>query len=387
MKRSLLALACGTFGLGMSEFVMMGLLPAIASDLGVSIPQAGHLVSAYAVGVCVGAPLTVLLARRRPLKTILYALAAVVAVGNLCAGLSAGYGMLLLMRFVSGLPHGAFFGVGSIVAERVADEGRATQAVSIMIAGMTVANLLGVPVGTAIGGMLSWRAIFIAVGVWGALLLWPVHRWIPDIEPLPDSGLAGQFRFLRRPEPWLIVAATMFGNGAIFCMYSYVSPLMTTAAGFSAGSMAWVMVFAGLGMTFGNLLSGRLSDRSAPERVAMATQVVTGAALAAMFFLCRHELAALLLLFVLTASLFALSSPEQLLIIYESKGGEMLGAAMIQVAFNMGNALGACLGGLAVDAGGVEYTTLAGLPLAAAGYAAMRIYIGRKGGASRRIAA
>ncbi|MDE6779001.1 MAG: MFS transporter [Alistipes sp.] len=378
MKRSLLALAFGTFSLGMSEFVMMGLLPAVASDLNVSIPQAGHLVSAYAVGVCAGAPLTVLLARRRPLKTILYALAALIAVGNLCAGISSGYGMLLLMRFVSGLPHGAFFGVGSIVAERVADRGRAAQAVSIMIAGMTVANLLGVPVGTAIGDLVSWRAVFLAVGVCGALLLWPVHRWIPRIDPLPDSGLAGQFRFLRRVEPWLIIAATMFGNGAIFCVYSYVSPLMTSAAGFQAGSMAWVMVFAGLGMTFGNLLSGRLSDRATPERVALGAQMVAGAALAAMFMLCRHELAALLLLFVLTASLFALSSPEQLLIIYESKGGEMLGAAMIQVAFNTGNALGACFGGLAVETGGVEYTSLVGLPLAAAGYAAMRIYIGRK---------
>ena len=148
MKKSLLALAAGTLGLGIAEFVMMGILPDVAADLGISIPEAGHFISAYAVGVCVGAPLTVVVARRRPLRQILLGLAAVYTLGNLCAALASGYGTLLATRFVSGLPHGAFFGVGSIVAERVAEKGHGAAAVALMIAGMTIANLVGVPLGT-----------------------------------------------------------------------------------------------------------------------------------------------------------------------------------------------------------------------------------------------
>lgn len=148
MKKSLLALASGTLGLGIAEFVMMGILPNVARDLSISIPEAGHFISAYAIGVCVGAPLTVFVARTRPLKQILLGLAAIYVIGNLCAALAPEYWTLLLMRFVSGLPHGAFFGVGSIVAERVADKGKTSQAVALMIAGMTIANLFGVPLGT-----------------------------------------------------------------------------------------------------------------------------------------------------------------------------------------------------------------------------------------------
>ena len=191
MKKSLIALAFGTLALGMSEFVMMGILPDIARSLGVSIPEAGHLISAYALGVCFGAPLTVLVARTRPLKQILLALTALIAVGNLCASLAPNYWMLMAMRFVSGLPHGAFFGVGSIVAERVADAGKRTEAVSIMIVGMTVANLFGVPLGTYISNVLSWRTTFAIVAVWGVVALTLVRMWVPRMEPLPDTGLKG----------------------------------------------------------------------------------------------------------------------------------------------------------------------------------------------------
>ena len=169
MKKSLIALAFGTLALGMSEFVMMGILPDIARSLGVSIPEAGHLISAYALGVCFGAPLMVLVARKRPLKQILLVLTALIILGNLCAALAPNYWMLLAMRFVSGLPHGAFFGVGSIVAERVADEGRRAEAVSIMVVGMTVANLFGVPLGTFISGAVTWRATFAIVAACGAV--------------------------------------------------------------------------------------------------------------------------------------------------------------------------------------------------------------------------
>ena len=197
MKKSLVALAFGTLALGMSEFVMMGILPDIALSLGVSIPEAGHLISAYALGVCFGAPLTVLVARTRPLKHILLVLAGLIVAGNLCAAAAPNYWTLMAMRFVSGLPHGAFFGVGSIVAERVADPGKRAGAVSVMIVGMTVANLFGVPLGTYISHALTWRATFAIVAVWGAVALLLIRMWVPALPALPDTGLRGQFRFLR----------------------------------------------------------------------------------------------------------------------------------------------------------------------------------------------
>ena len=176
MKKCLVALAFGTLGLGMSEFGMMGILTFVASGLHVSIPQAGHLVSAYALGVCIGAPLTVAVAHTRPLKQILLALAGLMVAGNLCAAFAPNYGVLLAMRFVSGLPHGAYFGVGSIVAARVAGPGRSAQAVAVMIAGMTVANLFGVPLGTLVSHLLSWRALFCIAGVWGAVIIRKTKR-------------------------------------------------------------------------------------------------------------------------------------------------------------------------------------------------------------------
>ena len=184
MKKSLIALAFGTLALGMAEFVMMGILPDVARDLGVSIPRAGDLISAYAIGVCVGAPATVLIARKRALKGILLALAALIVLGNVCASLAPDFWMLLAMRFVSGLPHGAFFGVGSIVAERVADPGHKTQAVSIMILGMTVANLFCVPLGTYLGSYLSWRLAFGMVGL-GACPAGAARYGIEGAIPVP----------------------------------------------------------------------------------------------------------------------------------------------------------------------------------------------------------
>ena len=260
MKKSLIALASGTLGLGIAEFVMMGILPNVAHDLGISIPQAGHFISAYAIGVCVGAPLTVVVARTRPLKQILLGLAMIYIVGNLFASVSVNYWMLLLMRFVSGLPHGAFFGVGSIVAERVADKGKASQAVALMIAGMTIANLFGVPFGTLLSNLFSWRFPFVFNALWGVLIFYLIWRWIPYMPALPDVGLKGQFRFLKRLAPWLIILTTMFGNGGIFCWFSYVTPQMIHEAGFSPHSMTAVMMLAGLGMTIGNLVGGKCGD-------------------------------------------------------------------------------------------------------------------------------
>ena len=366
MKKSLIALAFGTLGLGIAEFTMMGILPYVAADLDISIPTAGHFISAYALGVCFGAPI-LLWARRYPLKHILLGLMALMMVGNLCASVSTSYWMLLAARFISGLPHGAYFGVASIVASRLADEGRGAEAVSIMVAGMTVANLFGVPLGTSLSHLLSWRVTFLLVGLWSVIVLYYIWRWVPHVQGLQDTGFKGQFRFLRRPAPWLVLGATALGNGGVFCWYSYINPLLTDVSGFSSESITSLMVLAGFGMVAGNLISGRLSDRYTPGRVAMTVQGALCAILLLIFLLSSNPWCSALLMTLCTAGLFAVSSPEQVLIIRVAPAGEMLGGAAVQMAFNLGNAVGAYAGGLAVGAG-YQYTALLGVPFALCGF-------------------
>ena len=284
MKKSLIALAFGTLGLGIAEFVMMGILPDVAKALNISIATAGHLISAYAIGVCVGAPLLII-ARKYPLKNILLVLVSMIMLGNIIAASAPNYWILMLGRFISGLPHGAYFGVGSIVAEKLADKGKGSEAVSIMIAGMTVANLFGVPLGTSLSAAISWRMTFLLVGVWGVLILYYIWRWVPQVEKLPDTGFKGQFRFLKSPAPWLILGATMLGNGGVFCWYSYINPLLTHVSGFRPESITLLMVLAGFGMVVGNLVSGRLSDRFTPGRVAAFTQGSLSILLLLIYFL------------------------------------------------------------------------------------------------------
>ena len=372
MKKSLIALAFGTLGLGIAEFVMMGILPDVAKDLGISIPVAGHFISAYALGVCVGAPVLTL-ARKYPLKHILLVLVTLIMIGNICAALSPNYWVLLAARFISRLPHGAYFGVGSIVAERLADKGKGSEAVSIMIAGMTIANLFGVPLGTSLSTMLSWRATFLLVGIWGIVILYYIWRWVPHVEGLKDTGFKGQFRFLRTPAPWLILGATALGNGGVFCWYSYINPMLTNVSGFSAESITPLMILAGFGMVMGNLISGRLSDRYTPGKVGTVAQALICIMLLLLFFLSPYKWAAALLMCLCTAGLFAVSSPEQVLIIRVAKGGEMLGAASVQVAFNLGNAIGAYAGGLAISEG-YRYPALTGVPFALIGFILFLIF-------------
>ena len=236
MKKSLIALAFGTLGLGIAEFVMMGILPDVARDLKISIPAAGHFISAYALGVCVGAPVLTL-ARKYPLKHILLVLVTLIMVGNICAALSPNYWMLLIS------PSSPDFLTepisGSVLSSRKGSpiKARVQKSVSIMIAGMTIANLFGVPLGTSLSTMLSWRATFLLVGLWGIVILYYIWRWVPQVEGLKDTGFKGQFRFLKTPAPWLILGATALGNGGVFCWYSYINPMLTHISGFSAESI------------------------------------------------------------------------------------------------------------------------------------------------------
>ena len=372
MKKSLIALAFGTLGLGIAEFTMMGILPYVATDLDISIPVAGHFISAYALGVCSGAPM-LLLARKRPLKQILLVLMTLMIVGNISASMAPNYWVLLLGRFVSGLPHGAYFGVASIVAGKLADKGKSSEAVSIMIAGMTVANLFGVPLGTSLSHMISWRVTFLLVACWGLVTLYYIWRWEPSVEGLKDPGFKGQFHFLKKPAPWLILGATTLGNGGVFCWYSYITPLLTQVSGFSAESITALMVLAGFGMVVGNLVSGRMSDRYTPGKVGTVVQGMICLVLLLIFFLSPNPWCSAILMTLCTAGLFAVSSPEQVLMIRVAPGGEMLGGACVQMAFNLGNAIGAYTGGLALS-GGYRYPALAGVPFALTGFVLFLVF-------------
>lgn len=349
MKKALTALAFGTFGLGIAEYVMMGILPFVAGDFRVSIPQAGHLISAYALGVCAGAPIVAVFARKWPLKRILYLLVLVMIAASFAMALCTRFEWMLVFRFFAGLPHGAYFGVGSIVADRLSREGNATFAVAVMCSGMTVANLVGIPLGTFLTGIFSWRLVFGFSGIWNIVTLVVVARWIPKMDALPDSGLKREFSFLKNLAPWLLIFATMLGNAGVFCFYSYVSPTLTQLAGVPVSWLSGMMVLSGAGMVIGNLSGGKLSDRFGKGRTCRGLEIAICVCLVLIFLTAHLAWCLIPLMFLVCGCLFAISSPQQLLLLRFSEGGELMGGAMVQLAFNLGNAVGAWLGGLPIE--------------------------------------
>lgn len=369
MKKTIFSLALGTFGLGMAEFGIMGVLTELAHDVHISIPDAGQMISFYAFGVVIGAPVVALISTRYSLKHILLVLAALCVAGNAIFTFASSYPMLALGRLVSGLPHGAFFGVGAIILSKIAPPGKVTAAVAGMIAGMTVANLIGVPLGTWIGHQFSWRYTFLLIAVFDVAVFAAIFCWVPSLFDKSTARLSEQFHFLKRPAPWLIFAATMFGNAGVFAWFSYIKPFMLTVSGFSEPAMMLIMMLAGLGMVLGNLLSGRLSGRYSPLRIAATTDGVIVLALLLIFLFGGMKLASLGLAFIACAGLFALSAPLQILLLQNARGGEMLGAAGGQIAFNLGSAVGAYCGGLMLTMG-LAYNYVA-LPAAALSFAAM----------------
>ncbi|MFR8830359.1 MAG: MFS transporter, partial [Eggerthella lenta] len=357
---------------------MMGILPATATGLRVSVPDAGDFISAYALGVCAGT-LFLVFGRRVPPKRLLLGFVALVAVGNAAAACAPSAEALVAARFVSGLPHGAFFGTATIVARELADPGREGQAVSIMVLGQTVANMVGVPGGTLLAALLSWRATFLFVAVWavGSLLL--IARFVPAVRPIPDAGLAGQFRFLKKPGPWLVIGAVLLGNTGIFCWWSYVSPWLTDIGGFPADALPALLVLAGFGMVAGSLVGGRLTDRTSPGKMAATGQAIGCAALLLIFLFSGTPATAAALMFLCAFGMFFVSSPQQLLMVKVGRGGgEMIGSACVQVAFNLGNAFGAMIGQTVLNAGAsYAWPSLAGVPCSLAAVVLLAVFFTR----------
>ncbi len=351
----------------MTEFVAMGLLPDIAAAFRISIPAAGHLISAYALGVVLGAPLLTVLARKLQPRVTLAALMALFALGNLLSALAPNEQVLLITRVLSGLPHGAFFGVGAVVAGRLAPRGREAQVMALMFLGLSCANVVGVPLGTFLGQTFSWRVTFAVVSAIGAVAALSTWRWIPPLPEGRQDGLRVQLRAFGRPEVWLVLAVTMVGFGAMFAVFTYIVPMMTRVAGFSAAAATPILMVAGLGMVAGNLLGGRLADR-APLRAMRVLLLALAGVLAVLHFTAPYPALAVITVFVFTTVALALGSPLQLLSIRAARGAETLASATNQSAFNVANALGAYLGGLPIAAGfGYATPALVGVALALAG--------------------
>src|SRR6185437_10481586 len=354
VRRALLSLAVGGFAIGTGEFVVMGLLPQVASDLSVSIPRAGELISAYALGVVVGAPLLTAASVRYRRKPVLLVLMSWFAVGNLLSALAPSFGLVLLARFATGLPHGAFFGAGAVVAGSLVDKKRSNSAMAVMFAGLTVANIVGVPLTTILGQHAGWRLVYAVVGVIGLLAVLAVALAIPAdagvASGAPRSSLRGELRAFAKPEVWLVLGVAMIGGGGLFATFSYIAPMMTNVAHYADSSMTWLLALFGLGMTVGNLVGAPLSDRF-PSRTllwSLAAQIVVSVAFLAADHN-RFTAAAAIFLFPL-CSLAGLPTLQGRIIALAG-GAPNLAAASIQAAFNIANSIGAYFGGLAIAAG------------------------------------
>ena len=356
MRKKLLPLTLGGLGIGTTEFVMMGLLPDIAREFNVSIPQAGHMISAYALGVVIGAPLLVALTSSMPPKRILFALMAMFTVFNTLSAFALNDTILFCARLFSGLPHGAFFGVGSVVASRLADKGKQAQAISLMFAGLTVANLLTVPMGTYIGHHFSWRYTMGAIGLMGLITMGAIYFILPALPVTKRGNIKSELKVFSRVEPWLIFMITAIGTGGLFCWISYIAPLMTEVSKFEASTVPYILIVAGLGMVVGNAVGGRLADRLKPISACIVLLIIMSVTLLLIYLFSWHQAISVLLTFIAGSCSLAIASPIQILMIHSSKGAEMLGASITQAAFNIGNALGAFLGGIPIAAG-LGYTS------------------------------
>ncbi len=363
----LLALAAGAFGIGVTEFAPMGLLPAIAGDLRVSIPTAGLLVSAYAIGVMLGAPVMTLATSRVPRRALLIGLMGIFTVGNLMAALSTGYGMLLAARLITSLNHGAFFGVGSVVAARLVPQNRRAAAVAAMFMGLTVANVVGVPLAAWAGDQIGWRAAFWGIAGIGVVAMAALRLTLPAIPADAGGDMRAEIRVVGRGPVLAALALTVISASAMFTVFTYIAPILRVQTRASIGFVTAMLVTYGVGLTVGNWLGGRFADRSVDR-----TLIVTLGSLALLLvaFAAAMPFAApsAVLIFLWGVASFALVPPLQLRVMSAAHDAPNLASAMNIGAFNLGNAVGAALGG-AVIAGGLGYPSvaLAGAAAAACG--------------------
>ena len=350
MPLALLALAIGAFGIGTTEFVIMGLLPQVAGDFGVSIPTAGWLVTGYALGVLLGAPLMTVLGTRISRKRMLMLLMGLFVVGNVLSAVAPVFGVMIAGRLVASLAHGAFFGIGSVVAAGLVPPARKAGAIAMMFTGLTVANVVGVPLGTYVGQSMGWRATFFVVAALGVVGLLGIARLVPEIPRPEGVRLRHEVAAFRNVQVLLAMAMTVLGFGGVFAAITYISPMMTEVAGFADSSVTWLLVLFGLGMVGGNLLGGRFADRAL-----MPLLYVTLGSLSlvlALFTVTAHDKVAAAVTITLIGALgFATVPPLQKRVLDQAAGAPTLASAVNIGAFNLGNAIAALVGGMVISAG------------------------------------
>jgi DHA1 family inner membrane transport protein len=356
MPLPLLALAVAAFGIGTTEFVIMGLLPDVARDLSVSIPAAGMLVSAYALGVTIGAPIVAIAVANMPRKKALMSLIGVFIVGNLLCAVAPGYGVLMAARIVTAFCHGAFFGIGSVVAAGLVAPNRRAQAIALMFTGLTLANVLGVPLGTALGQAVGWRATFWAVTGIGVLAAAALAICLPTKIEMQKASLIHEFSVLKNPQVLMVMGISVLASASLFAVFTYITPILEDVTGFTPHNVTLVLLLFGLGLTVGSTLGGKLADwRLMPSLIAFL--LALGVVLTVFAGTMHLAIPAMVTIFVWGVLAFAIVPPLQILIVDRASAAPNLASTLNQGAFNLGNATGAWLGGTAIGAG-VPLTSL-----------------------------
>ncbi|TCQ00938.1 DHA1 family inner membrane transport protein [Sphingomonas sp. PP-F2F-A104-K0414] len=381
LNPGLLALSVGAFGIGVTEFAPMGLLPVIATDLGVSIPTAGLLISAYALGVVIGAPLMTLTTGRVPRRTLLIALAGIFTIGNLLAAVSTGYGMLMAARVLTSFNHGAFFGVGAIVAASLVPAERRAGAVAAMFMGLTIANVVGVPLATWAGDHLGWRSAFWGISALGIATMVALRLTLPALPAPVGSDPIAELRVLTRGPVLGALGLTVIGASAMFTVFTYITPILREVTHASLGYVTAMLVTYGVGLTIGNWLGGRFADRSV-DRTLIMTLAALAAILVGFAMLMPFKGPTAILIFLWGIASFALVPPLQVRVMHAAADAPNLASAMNIGAFNLGNAIGAAVGG-GVIAAGIGYPAVALAGAAASGLGLVAVIVARHSASKR----
>lgn len=371
----MVALALGGFGIGTTEFVAMGLLPDIAASLGISEPIAGHVISAYALGVVVGAPLIAALTARVQRKTLLIALMAAFTLGNAATVVAPNYGVLMAARFVAGLPHGAYFGVAALVAAHLAERGKRAKAVALVMMGLSVANVVGVPAASWLGQNLGWRSAFVLVAGIGTATLVAIWSWLPPLAAMRMTNPLTELGALRRPQVWMTLIIGMVGFGGMFAVYTYISTTLTDVAGLSRSLVPLALMIYGLGMVAGNLLGGRLADRALVPGL-FVSMTALGVLLAVFVIASHNPYTALVLVFGVGAAGASMVPGLQTRLMDVAADAQTLAASLNHAALNIANAFGAWIGGVVIAAGyGYTAPAAVGALLAVAGLVVLTVAV------------
>jgi MFS transporter, DHA1 family, inner membrane transport protein len=370
MNWPLFALAVAAFGIGTTEFVIMGLLPDVARDLGVSAPAAGMLVSGYAIGVAAGAPVLAILTAKWPRKRALVGLMCLFILGNVLCAIAPSYELLMAARVVTAFCHAAFFGIGAVVAAELVPHDKRAQAVALMFTGLTVANILGVPAGTALGHVAGWRSTFAVITLIGLLAVVLLWRCLPTNIAMQGGSILKEFRAIIHPQVQLALLTSTLASVSMFSVLTYIAYILLDVTGFTAHQESWVLLLFGAGITVGGLVGGRLADwRLMPVLLSMF--VCIALILLQFSWSSHHVIPTLITMFVWGAFSFAVVPAAQVRVLDKARKAPNLASTLNQGAFNVGNASGAWLGGLVIAAG----LPLTDLPLLGAGVSVLGLLV------------